>query len=81
MGGRPVILVVDDDPDVLARLLDALARRYGSDYRVRAGSMKRVASAVREGAVVVESVHEFLAAPEGMGWASAGRAPVIGSGG
>jgi thioredoxin reductase (NADPH) len=34
MAGRPVIVVVDDDPDVLARLLDALARRYGSDYRV-----------------------------------------------
>src|SRR5262245_56569543 len=34
MPGRPVILVVDDDPSALATLLDALARRYGSDYRV-----------------------------------------------
>ncbi len=34
MSGRPVILVVDDDPAALAQLLDALARRYGSDYRV-----------------------------------------------
>jgi thioredoxin reductase (NADPH) len=31
---RPVILVVDDDPRSLAALLDALARRYGGDYRV-----------------------------------------------
>ncbi len=31
---RPVILVVDDAPTDLAALLDALARRYGGDYRV-----------------------------------------------
>jgi len=31
---RPVIMVVDDDPRSLAALLDALARRYGGDYRV-----------------------------------------------
>jgi thioredoxin reductase (NADPH) len=31
---RPVILAVDDDPSELAALLDALARRYGADYRV-----------------------------------------------
>jgi len=31
---RPVILVVDDTPTDLAALLDALARRYGGDYRV-----------------------------------------------
>jgi thioredoxin reductase (NADPH) len=30
----PVILVVDDDPRALASLLDALVRRYGSDYRL-----------------------------------------------
>ena len=31
---RPVILAVDDDPSALAALLDALARRFGGDYRV-----------------------------------------------
>lgn len=31
---RPVILVVDDEPGELAALLDALGRRFGSDYRV-----------------------------------------------
>ncbi|HSB62966.1 MAG TPA: FAD-dependent oxidoreductase [Thermoanaerobaculia bacterium] len=31
---RPVIMVVDDEPGSLAALLDALARRYGGDYRV-----------------------------------------------
>jgi thioredoxin reductase (NADPH) len=31
---RPVILLVDDEPEALAALLDALARRYGADYEV-----------------------------------------------
>jgi thioredoxin reductase (NADPH) len=31
---RPVIYVVDDEPEALSGLLDALARRYGGDYRV-----------------------------------------------
>ncbi len=31
---RPVILAVDDAPQDLAALLDALARRFGGDYRV-----------------------------------------------
>ncbi len=31
---RPVIMVVDDEPGPLASLLDALARRFGGDYRV-----------------------------------------------
>jgi thioredoxin reductase (NADPH) len=34
MTERPVILVVDDEPDVLATMLDALTRRFGGDYRV-----------------------------------------------
>ena len=34
MNTRPCILVVDDEPTALASLLDALARRYGGDYRV-----------------------------------------------
>ena len=34
MSTRPVIMVVDDEPRPLATLLDALARRYGEDYRV-----------------------------------------------
>jgi thioredoxin reductase (NADPH) len=36
MNSRPIILVVDDDPDSLNKLLNALARRYGSDYVVLA---------------------------------------------
>lgn len=36
MDSRPVILVVDDEPRALAALLDALARRFGADYRVLA---------------------------------------------
>ncbi len=31
---RPVILVVDDDPQALTALLDALVRRFGGDYQV-----------------------------------------------
>jgi thioredoxin reductase (NADPH) len=31
---RPVILIVDDEPVEMAALLDALARRFGGDYRV-----------------------------------------------
>lgn len=34
MPERPVIIVVDDEPDVLSCLLDALTRRFGGDYRV-----------------------------------------------
>ena len=31
---RPVIMLVDDEPQALTPMLDALARRYGGDYRV-----------------------------------------------
>lgn len=31
---RPVIVVVDDEPDDLAAMLDALTRRFGGDYRI-----------------------------------------------
>ena len=31
---RPTILVVDDEPNALASMLDALTRRFGGDYRV-----------------------------------------------
>jgi thioredoxin reductase (NADPH) len=34
MHKRAVILIVDDDPNALGLLLDALARRFGGDYRV-----------------------------------------------
>ena len=34
MAERPVIMVVDDEPDALAAMLDALTRRFGGDYRV-----------------------------------------------
>ena len=33
-GARPVILAVDDDPDVIALIGDELTKRYGGDYRV-----------------------------------------------
>jgi thioredoxin reductase (NADPH) len=31
---KPIIMIVDDEPQSLAALLDALARRFGGDYRV-----------------------------------------------
>jgi thioredoxin reductase (NADPH) len=34
MADRPAIVILDDEPVALSALLDALARRYGSDYRV-----------------------------------------------
>jgi len=34
MPDRPAIVVVDDEPAALAAMLDALARRFGADYRV-----------------------------------------------
>jgi thioredoxin reductase (NADPH) len=34
MAERPIIMIVDDEPDTLAAMLDALTRRFGNDYRV-----------------------------------------------
>jgi thioredoxin reductase (NADPH) len=34
MLARPVIMIVDDEPEALSALLNALARRFGGDYRV-----------------------------------------------
>src|SRR5215216_594423 len=34
MSARPVITIVDDEPQALAALLHALARRFGQDYRI-----------------------------------------------
>jgi len=34
MANRPVIMVVDDEPDALTAMNDALTRRFGGDYRV-----------------------------------------------
>jgi len=31
---RPAIVIVDDQPDALTAMLDALTRRFGTDYRV-----------------------------------------------
>ena len=31
---RPLIIIVDDRPHGLSALLDAIARRFGADYRV-----------------------------------------------
>lgn len=45
MTSRPIIVVVDDSPDDLARLLEALERRYGNDYLVRGNRSARAALA------------------------------------
>jgi thioredoxin reductase (NADPH) len=34
MTERPAIVIVDDQPDALTAMLDALTRRFGTDYRV-----------------------------------------------
>ena len=36
MESRPLIVIVDDRPRGVAKLLDAIGRRYGSDYHVLA---------------------------------------------
>jgi thioredoxin reductase (NADPH) len=40
---KPVILVVDDDPESLASLSDAMTRRFGADYRVASNVSPRAA--------------------------------------
>jgi hypothetical protein len=34
MTEKAVIIIVDDESDALAAMLDALTRRFGADYRV-----------------------------------------------
>ena len=34
MDARPVIILVDDEPEALTQMLDALNRRFGGDYRI-----------------------------------------------
>jgi thioredoxin reductase (NADPH) len=46
MLARPVIMIVDDEPEALSALLNALARRFGADYRV--ASHLSVRSALEE---------------------------------
>ena len=43
MAERPVIMVVDDEQDALAAMLDALTRRFRGDYRVIADLSARAA--------------------------------------
>jgi hypothetical protein len=52
---KPVLFIVDDDPQVLAAVRRDLRSRF------RAGAMNRVASAVGEGSMVVRLTHEYLA--------------------
>lgn len=43
MADRPVIVVVDDEPDALSEMLGALTRRFGEDYRVMSHLSARAA--------------------------------------
>lgn len=61
MATKPVILSVDDDPQVLSAVSRDLRRRYGENYRiVRADSGEAALSAVRELKVRDEPVALFL---------------------
>ena len=61
-------LLVDEFQDLNApqyRIVQHLVEPHGSVFAVgdvRSGSVKRVASAVGEGAVVIRQVHDFLEA-------------------
>jgi thioredoxin reductase (NADPH) len=46
MLAKPVIMIVDDEPEALSALLNTLARRFGADYRV--ASHLCVSSAIEE---------------------------------
>lgn len=46
--GLPVLLVVDEEPDGLARTKHQLNRRYGGDYRVLAKSSAAAALTAME---------------------------------
>ena len=97
---KPILLVVDDQPEDLERTSRELTKRYVEDYEViltgpdlvgarsaageralsrppllletsmpgvfaagdvRHGSVKRVAAAVGEGGIAIQSVHQYLA--------------------
>lgn len=61
MAGKPVILSVDDDPQVLSAVGRDLRRRYGERYRVlRAESGAAALEAVRELQTRAETVALFL---------------------
>lgn len=57
MPERPAIVVVDDEPAALASMLDALTRRFGTDYRVApylsaAAALDAVGAMKKEGAEI-----------------------------
>ncbi|WP_456853900.1 hypothetical protein [Geodermatophilus sp. SYSU D00742] len=70
------MLMAVDDPDPVRPVEEDLRKRYGTDYDVRCptspeealrdlgdvrhGAVKRVASAVGEGAVAIRMVHDHL---------------------
>ncbi len=59
--GKPVVLAVDDEPQVLAAVERDLRRRYAKDYRiVRAGSGAEALGAARQLAARGDSVALFL---------------------
>ncbi len=59
----PILFVVDGDAVTLASLAGALETSVSGVFAagdVRDGSVKRLASAVGEGAIAINSVHEYL---------------------
>jgi thioredoxin reductase (NADPH) len=59
----PILFVVDGDAVTLASLAGALKTSVPGVFAagdVRDGSVKRLASAVGEGAIAINSVHEYL---------------------
>ncbi|MGH9461447.1 MAG: FAD-dependent oxidoreductase [Vicinamibacteria bacterium] len=82
---KPVILAVDDDPEVLGAIARDLRQHYGRDYRiVRAGSGDLALEALKELAERDEPVALLLSDQrmpqmDGVGFLSAARATVPGA--
>src|SRR5687767_12105912 len=57
MASRPVILIVDNNPRSLAHLLDAITRRFGTDYRaIGHGSSREALDELQQLAAAAEPV-------------------------
>ena len=81
MAERPVIVVVDDEPDALSEILGALTRRFGEDYRVVSHLSARAAldaiSAMKESGEEIALVIADQRMPEMTGRELLGRARSI----